>query len=349
MRKEISVVSTNRKTEHLDICLSRDVSSTQCGPSFDDYYFLHNALPEIDLEEIDQSGYLFGKKMNHPLIISSMVGGVPEAAQLNKTLAGAAQAAGVAMGVGSQRCAVEDPHLGWTYQVRDVAPDVLLFANLGAVQLNYGFGPAECIQAVEMIEADALMLHLNPLQEALQPEGNTNFSGLLCKIEQVCSRLSVPVVVKEVGFGISGDAGRRLADAGVQGLDLAGAGGTSWSRVEKYRCSTEKEQRIAEQFSSWGISTVESLRMVRKSLPCIPVIASGGMRDGVQVAKALALGADAAGIALPLLRAAGDSVDAIMESLDTIIRELRLAMFSVGAPTLEELKGTTALQKRTGF
>ena len=224
-----------------------------------------------------------------------------------------------------------------TFQVRAWAPDVLLLANLGAVQLNYEYGVDECRQAVEMIQADALVLHLNPLQECLQFGGNTNFRGLLRKIETVCSKLSVPVIAKEVGWGLSAQVARMLADAGISALDVAGAGGTCWAEVEKLRIGEDSQRRVAESFSDWGIPTADSIRWVRETVPGIPIIASGGIRTGVEVVKALCLGARLCGMAIPLLKPATISNGQVLERLEEIRLEIRIAMLCSGARTLEQL------------
>jgi len=267
-----------------------------------------------------------------------MTGGTEEAGRINRNLAFAAQRYRLAMGVGSQRAAIEDPRWARTYHVRDVAPDVLLFANLGAVQLNYGYGIEECRRAVEMIQADALVLHLNPLQEALQPEGDTDFSGLLRKIERICRELEVPVIVKEVGWGISEGVARRLAEAGVAAIDVAGAGGTSWSLVEMHRAPDEMHRAVAAAFSDWGIPTAEAILMACRGAPDIPIIASGGVRTGVEVAKAVALGADLVGMAAPFLRPAIESAEAVCAKIEEIVTTLRIAMFCVGARRVSDLK-----------
>jgi isopentenyl-diphosphate delta-isomerase len=275
-----------------------------------------------------------------------MVGGIEEAARINRNLAAAAQTAGIAMSVGSLRCAIEDPALAATYRVRDVAPDVLLFANLGAVQLNRGFSPRECRAAMEIIEADALTLHLNPLQEALQPGGDTDFAGLAERIAAICGALEAPVFIKEVGWGISDAAARRLIEAGVAGIDVAGAGGTCWSEIERLRASDEKRANVAGAFTGWGISTAESIRLVRQVAPNLPLIASGGIRTGVDVAKVLALGADVAGIAAPLLKAANVSAECALDFIDEVNDGLRIAMFCAGIDSIDELKGTANLKRR---
>jgi len=324
--------------EHLRISLEEDVRFRSLTTGLERYHFVHQALPEINRDDIDLSSTLLEKTLSAPLIISSMTGGTEEAETINKNLALAAQTHGLGMGVGSQRAALEEPNLAHTYQVRDVAPDILLLANLGAVQLNYGYSVEHCQRAVDMIEADGLILHLNPLQEALQPEGNTNFSGLLAKIEAVCRGLSVPVIVKEVGWGISEEVARRLMNVGVAAIDVAGAGGTSWSEVEMYRVDSETLRRIAAAFADWGIPTAESIQMVRQGAPGVTLIASGGIRTGVEAAKAIALGADAVGMASPFLKPATISAEAVSERIQEILQELRTAMFCVGTRNLQELK-----------
>ena len=272
-----------------------------------------------------------------PLIVASMTGGTEPARTINRVLATAAQEMGVGIGVGSQRAAIEDPSLSATYQVRDIAPDVLLLANLGAIQLNYGYGIDECRRAVDMIKADALILHLNPLQEALQMEGNTQFAGLLGRIEQVCRALDVPVVVKEVGWGISETVARQLADAGVGAIDVAGAGGTSWSQVEMHRAESDAARQVAAAFVDWGIPTAESVIRVRKAVPSIDIIASGGIRDGIEMAKALALGAQACAIAGPFLRASNSSVEETIRLISVLGTQMRIAMFAAGVADVGSL------------
>lgn len=327
-----------RKSDHIRINLQEDVDFKHVSTGFERYRFIHCALPGFNLADVDTSTTLLGKRLAAPLLISSMTGGTPEASTINQQLAEAAQAAGIGMGLGSQRAAIEDPLLADTYRVRHVAPDILLLANLGAIQLNYGYGPDECRRAVEIVEADGLILHLNPLQEALQPDGDTHFAGLLSKIEAVCQALEVPVVVKEVGWGLSERVARQLADAGVAALDVAGAGGSSWSQVEMHRATTEHERRVAAAFADWGIPTAESLLMAHRGAPGLPIIASGGIRDGIHMAKAIALGAAACGVAGPFLRAASESTVAVTELIAMLVTQLRVAMFAAGAADIPALQ-----------
>lgn len=344
----VKQANLRRKEEHLEIALNKAVEFKEITTGLDDYRFIHQALPDIDLADIDLSSYLFGKVLKAPLIISPMVGGIEAAKSINRNLAQAAQAMGLAMGVGSQRVAIEDDALAQTYEVRDIAPDILLFANLGAIQLNYGYGVTECRRAVEMIGADALILHLNPLQEALQRDGNTNFAGILSKIEHVCQELTVPVIIKEVGCGISETVAQKLAGIGVAGIDVAGAGGTSWSEVERHRAHTETGNNIAARFTSWGIPTGESIARAKLSANGLTLIASGGIRHGLDIAKVIALGANAGGIASPLLKAASISAEAVMLTLQEIIQVLRISMFCIGAANLEELKDSPFLEREIG-
>ncbi|MDP2743875.1 MAG: type 2 isopentenyl-diphosphate Delta-isomerase [Dehalococcoidia bacterium] len=337
--------NSRRKEEQMRINLEEDVQFHQVTTGFENYRFLHQALPELSLADIDLSATLFGKQMKAPLIVSSMVGGVEVAGRTNRRLAEAAQTAGIAMGLGSQRAAIDDSEVASTYQVRHVAPDIPLFANIGAVQLNYGYGVDECRRAVDMIEADALILHLNPLQEALQPEGNTDFSGLLARIEQVCRELPVPVIVKEVGWGISEQVARRLSDVGVSGIEVGGAGGTSWGEVERLRSAGGLALSVATFLRSWGIPTADSIRMARRGAPQLTLIASGGIRTGLDVAKAIALGAEAAGLASPLFRAANTSSESVLGILTEIIDTLRVAMFCLGSASLGELRYSPLLER----
>jgi isopentenyl-diphosphate delta-isomerase len=328
---------SSRKSDHIRINLEEDVRSG-LTTGLEHYHFIHRALPEINLDQVDLCQDIFGKRLRAPILISSMTGGTPEAAAINQTLAAAAQATGVAMGIGSQRAAIEHPELAFTYQVRNAAPDILLFANLGAIQLNYGYGLDECLRAVEMIQADALILHLNALQEAVQPEGNTHFRELLNKIDEVCSKLPVPVIAKEVGWGFSEEDARLLVEAGVSAIDVAGAGGTSWSQVEMHRATDESQARLAAAFLDWGIPTSQAILNVRKAAPHLTVFASGGIRSGVDIAKCLALGASLGGMAGPFLKAAAQSVEATVKTIGEIRREIQVCMFGAGAEDIRRLQ-----------
>ncbi|RRR69606.1 MAG: type 2 isopentenyl-diphosphate Delta-isomerase [Candidatus Viridilinea halotolerans] len=335
-----------RKLDHIRIVLAEDVDAKGVATGFAAYRLPHTSLPELDLAEVHTRTTFLGKSISAPLLISSMTGGAGEAQRINLALAEAAEALGLPMGVGSQRAAVVDGRLAATYQVRRVAPHIPLLANLGAVQLNYSFGVEHCRRAVEMIEADALILHLNPLQEAVQPEGNTNFKGLLRKIEQVCRELEVPVVVKEVGNGISAADAYELYQCGVRIIDVAGAGGTSWSEVERFRQPHAQGRRVAGAFADWGIPTTEAIAQVRAALPYVTLIASGGVRSGVDVAKAIALGADLAGTAKPALFSSIDErgAEAVVEGLTAFISELRVAMFCTGCADLAALRALSLLR-----
>ncbi|RME98273.1 MAG: type 2 isopentenyl-diphosphate Delta-isomerase [Chloroflexi bacterium] len=332
-----------RKSEHIRINLEKDVSFKQLTTGLEKYHFLHQALPEMDLAQVDTSITFLGKTLRAPLLISSMTGGTEHAQLINRTLAQAAEESGIAMGVGSQRAALEDPDLATTFRVRPVAPNILLLANLGAVQLNYGYSVEHCRRAVDMIEADGLILHFNALQEAVQPEGDTNFSGLLNKVEQVCRALTVPVIAKEVGWGFSADTARRLAESGVAAIDVAGAGGTSWSQVEMYRAQTDVQRKIAATFVDWGIPTSEAILAAKQGAPHLPVVASGGLRNGLDVAKCLALGAELGGMAGPFLKAAANSLEAVLDQITVTHAELKIAMFCIGAKSVAELQHTDRL------
>ena len=278
-----------------------------------------------------------GKPLQAPILISSMTGGFELARQVNRNLAAAAQDLGLAMGVGSQRVAIEEPSVADSFAVRDVAPDILLLSNLGAVQLNYGYTVDHCRRAVEMIGADGLILHLNVLQEAVQPEGNRNFRGLSEKIAEVCRQLEVPVVAKEVGSGISAEVAVRLKHAGVKAIDIAGRGGTSWYAVEAQRAA-QRGKPAETTFSGWGIPTEEALVAVRKSVPDLQLVASGGVRTGLDIAKCIALGADMTAFGQPLLAAALESPEKVVQFISGIVQEIKITMLCVGARNLDELR-----------
>lgn len=341
--------TSGRKADHIRINLEENVQFPRLTTGLENYAFVHQALPELDLNTISTQQTFLGRTLSAPILISSMTGGTEVARQINRNLALAAQQMGIAMGLGSQRAAVENPALRDTFRVRDLAPDILVFANLGAVQLNYSYGVEQCRRAVDMIQADALILHLNVLQEAVQPEGDVNFAGLLKRIEAVCAALDTPVIAKEVGWGISADTARKLVEAGVAALDVAGAGGTSWSEVEYHRAPTARHAQIAAAFADWGIPTAQSVLAVRHVSSDIPLIASGGLRDGIDVAKCIALGADLAGLAGPFLKAAVKSVEAVMELAGILQRQLAISMLCAGASDIKALRQTKLLVRSSGW
>ena len=354
MKKDTELV--NRKSDHIQINLERDVRSA-LTTGLEKYRFIHEALPELDLNRVDATLRLFGKTLSAPILISSMTGGTDRAGTINLRLAEAAQTVGVAMGVGSQRAALEHPEQAATFQVRRVAPDILLFANLGATQLNSGYALDHCRRAVDMLQADALILHLNPLQEAVQAGGDVNFAGLAKKIEGICKKLEAPVIAKEVGWGISERTARLLADCGVSAIDVAGAGGTSWSQVEMHRAPDEFTRQLAATFVGWGIPTAESIQMVTRAVPGMTVFASGGLKDGLDIAKCLALGATLGGMAGQFLKAAANQerphrsgrpvrspVENVVELMKLTKRQIEVTMFAAGAGTLDGLKHIKLVQ-----
>lgn len=326
-------MSQIRKKDHIRICVNDEVESGLTG--LENYYFKHKALPEIDFDKIDTSVIFLGKKLKAPILISSLTGGTKEAFLINKNLAKAAERCGVAMALGSGRVAISKPETAFSFRVRRYAKDIILLVNLGAVQLNYGFGLKECKKAMEMVEADGLIFHVNPIQEAIQPEGDHDFSGLLDKIGKIAKDLGKPVIVKEVGFGISGLTARQLYKRGIKIVDVAGWGGTNWALIESKR--RKEKEHLGEVFSDWGISTVEAIKECRQ-IEGLTVIGSGGVRNGVEIAKCLALGADVVGIGLPFLKPALESSLAVEKKIEELVMELKIAMFGAGVKNIKELR-----------
>ncbi|MEH2008832.1 type 2 isopentenyl-diphosphate Delta-isomerase [Nostoc sp.] len=340
-----SAQTQNRKADHIRICLEEDVQCEQITNGLERYRFTHCCLPELNHNDIDISTTFLGKHLGAPLLISSMTGGTEQAGIINQRLAQVAQHYKIAMGVGSQRVAVEKPQVADTFAIRKYAPDVLLFANLGAVQLNYKYGLDECLRVVDILEADALILHFNPLQECIQSKGDTNFRSLLDKISKLCVNLPVPVIAKEVGNGISAAIAEKLIAAGVAAIDVAGAGGTSWAKVESERAESSLQRRLGRTFADWGLPTAECITTIRAIAPYVPLIASGGLRHGLDVAAAIALGADIAGLAMPFLQAAATSETAVSELAEVLIAEITTVLFCTGNATLYQLKHSGSLQR----
>ena len=326
-----------RKLEHIHIVTKEQVEPHPS--SFDGYRIPYRALPELDLNEIDTSCHFLGKRLSFPFLVSSMTGGPERAAVINKNLAEACEQVGAALGLGSMRVLLRDPGAASSFKVRHLCPSVPLLANLGLVQLNYGVGADEVNLLIDTVEADGIFLHVNPLQEAVQPEGDTDFSGLLGKLERLIPKIPVPVIVKEVGSGIDPVTAQRLADIGVEWVDVAGAGGTSWTRVEGYR----RQDRLGQVMKEICISSDQALIGAR-DIPGLRLIGSGGVRTGLDVAKAIALGADLVGTAKPFLEPAIDGVEPCLALLRLFKKELAVAMFAAGAPNLSALK-KIALQK----
>ena len=333
-----------RKDQHLDIVLQGLGRQDEVTTGFEKMRFRHCALPEIALDQIDLSSTFLNKRLAAPLLISSMTGGPSRAERINTHLAEAAEQLGVAFAVGSQRIAIESAgDAGIGRRLRQLAPNIPIYANFGAVQLTHGFGQKQARAVIDMIEADALYLHLNPLQEALQPEGDRDWRGILDAIASLARALPAPIIAKEIGCGISGTLARRLVDAGVAAIDVAGAGGTSWALIESERALSERDQAVARSFASWGIPTADALRDVRAQCPGTPLIGSGGIKDGIAVAKAIRLGADLAGIAAGTLAPALVSADAVADHLNGVIDQLRIACFCTGSRDLDALRNAALL------
>jgi isopentenyl-diphosphate delta-isomerase len=322
-----------RKADHIKICLKEEVEARETTSGFEEVYLIHDAIPESSLEEIDCSVNLFGFKLSMPLIISAMTGGTRLAFKINAALAEAAESMGVALTVGSQRAALESPEQAYTFKVaREKAPNILLIANLGAAQLVRN-GVEAAVKAVEMIKADALSIHLNALQEAVQLEGETGFRGFLEKLKELKHTLNMPILVKETGAGISAEAALKFREAGVEAVDVGGAGDTSWAAVEYYRAKASRnrfKQKLCEVFWDWGIPTAVSVVEASK-VSGLTVIATGGIRSGIDMAKAIALGATATGVALPLLKPAVRGSREVIKALETFKEEFRVALHLTGA------------------
>ncbi|MEZ7173123.1 type 2 isopentenyl-diphosphate Delta-isomerase [Sporosarcina sp. OR05] len=329
-----------RKAEHIEITLNEKVTGTNISTGLEKVQFIHNALPEIDFNEISIESKFLNEQRPTPFVISSMTGGAAFAETINRNLAIAAEKRGWVLALGSMRALIESEEHRASFQVRKYAPNVPIIANLGAVQLNYGFGVEQCKQIIEMTDANALVLHLNTIQEVIQPNGDLNFKDLLLKIEQLTKELGVPIGVKEVGWGIDGNTAKKLCDAGISFVDVAGAGGTSWSQVEKFRSNDPVKRAAAETFSGWGNPTVDCVVGVREQVANTSIVASGGMYTGLDAAKTIALGADMVGFGRSILKEATLSVEDVMTVMETKELELRMAMFGIGAKDIQTLQAT---------
>ena len=331
---------TERKLKHVDVCLRYGVEYSTRTTGFERFDLPYQALPESDLRRVDTSTVFLGKPLRAPILIGAMTGGAELSKTINRHLATAAETLGVGMMLGSQRVMLEHPEAAASFKVRPYAPSALLVGNLGVAQLNKGYGVTELQRAVETIGADALALHTNPLQEALQQNGDTNFANLVPKLETLVPQVPYPVLLKEVGHGLSAAVAKSVAGVGFAALDVAGAGGTSWAKVEEF--VNHGRVRSAE-LAEWGIPTATALQEVRAALPETPLVASGGVRSGVDIAKALVLGAEVVAVAKPLLEPATRSAEAVMEVLEQLVWELKVAMHCSGAGDLEALKGLELL------
>jgi isopentenyl-diphosphate delta-isomerase len=329
-----------RKADHIKICLDNLAQAKKATTGFEDIHFIHNALPEINKEKIDLSTEFLGHKLSAPLIVGAMTGGTDQAAKINSVIAETVEKLRLGMGVGSQRVALEDQNLEKTFAVaRKKAPTSFLIANIGGVQLVHGYGTKEIKKAIEMIDADAIAIHLNALQEAIQPEGQTNFEGIIKKICEVTKSIDKPVIVKETGCGIALEEAKKLEDAGVKAIDVAGVGGTSFAAVEFFRTNGEEshiQHLLGDAFWDWGIPTVASIAEIAQEVK-IPIIASGGVRNGLDIAKALAINAKLTSVAQPVLRAAVCGVKETTGLLSFLIAELENVLFLVGAKKIKEL------------
>ncbi len=330
-----------RKLDHLKITLLKDV---EAGSTWFEYVkLLHRAAPELDLNEVETEVEVFGKRLKAPIIVTGMTGGNEHSAKVNAIIAEVVEELGLGMGVGSQRAAIEDPSLAWTYRIaREKAPNALLIANLGAPQLLKGYGVSELKKAIEMIDADAIAIHLNAAQEAFQPEGDVNFKGVIDKLANIVDALDKPIIIKETGAGIDYETARAFKEIGIDAFDVSGSGGTSWVKVEMYRALEKGEEELAlaaSWLSDWGIPTAASIIEVRSTAPDALIIGSGGVRNGLDAAKALALGADLVGLALPALKAAYVGKGELKKFLKAMIIAIKAALFLTSSSSVEEVKG----------
>jgi len=333
-----------RKIEHVSVALGQDISVAQRA-NWNDIQFVHQALPEVNLDEIETSVNFLGQTLRYPIFISSMTGGHPDVTSINRNLARAAENYGLALGVGSQRAGIVNPDVNNSYAVtREHAPNTFLIANIGAPQLiaqsrHKPFTLEQVERAISMIEANALAVHMNSLQEAAQPEGDRRAVGEAAALKELTSRVRVPVIAKETGAGVSREQALLLSSCGVAAIDVGGAGGSSMAAMEAARSQArgdEKTRNIGLLYRDWGIATPVSV--VESSVAGLPLISTGGVRNGLDMARALALGATLVGMGFPFLKAASESYEAVCELLETVVAELKVAMQLSGAATITQLQ-----------
>lgn len=329
---------SQRKADHINLALQAEHQGA-LSARFDRIQFEHNALPELLVSEVDCSAIFLNQYCSAPLIIGAMTGGCEHGESINRHLAEAAEQAQIPMAVGSQRAALQD---GLAQDVRRWAPKAILLGNLGGTQLQqHGVELAQ--RAVDSIEANAMIIHLNPLQELVQPDGDRDWRGVLAAIEECCATLSVPVIIKEVGSGIGPSSAQRLIDVGVSWIEIAGRGGTSWASIESARIQQTREQQIAAPFIDWGMDTAQLIPQVRSQSSQLGLIASGGLRDGLDIARSLRLGANMSAMAQPFLQPALESTDAVIEKIEIFREQLRWAMFLTGSANLKRLQSAPLL------
>ena len=343
LSSDLRIIS-QRKKEGIEIPLQKNVQARSTSTYLEYVKFIHNALPELNYDEVDTSTTFLNTSFGAPIIIDSMTGGTEQALTINSRLARIAEKHGFAMGVGSQRAGLLNEKMADTYIVaRKNAPNAFLIANIGGAQLAKGLGLAEIQKIIDMIRANALAIHLNPLQELIQPEGEPRYKGVLERISDLAKSISIPIIVKEVGAGISGAVANKLEKVGVSAINVAGSGGTSWAAVEKVRAESAKDRiktNLGELFWDWGIPTAASIIEVREAAQKTPIIASGGLRNGLDFAKCLALGSSMCAMAYPFLRHATKSEESLFEFTHTLLAELKSAMFLIGAPNIQAIKNS---------
>ncbi len=341
----VDLLGLVRKGQHITLCATQDVEASDRYTGFSDIALRPKALPEMAWDDVDTSTTFLGRKIPYPILITGMTGGITQGAEINRRLALAAQHFGIPMGVGSQRVALENPSHAPIFAVKTYAPNLFLIGNVGIAQIRSRHATQDCQRAVHMIGADALAIHVNVLQEVVQVEGDRDFRDIFRSIEKVVRHLDVPVMIKEVGCGIDVETAKRLAEIGVAAIDCGGKGGTSWSLIEGARAKSPVTQSIGQTFRDWGIPTALSVALVRKALPHMPLVATGGMRDGLMVAKAMALGATVCGIGLPIFKAALDSDEGPFSVLETFTKGLKTAMLCSGTAQISGLKHRLVVKK----